>query len=79
MKTLFQTLCDLDAADDAALNSVINIFAVEHGLDAYYNRDDIIALIAETTNQVEAANAYNIVATGSCGVPQQISGKGFME
>ena len=84
MKTLFQTLCDLDAADDAALNSVINIFAVEHGLDAYANRDDIIALIAETTNQVEAANAYNIVATGSCGVamqgsPQQTSGKGFME
>ena len=72
MKTLFQTLCDLDAANDAALNSVINIFAVEHGLDAYANRDDIIALIAETTNQVEAANAYNIVATGSCGVPSDI-------
>ena len=72
MKTLFQILTDLDAADDAALNSVINIFAVEHGLDANYDRDDILALIAETTNQVEAANAYNIVATGSCGVPSDI-------
>lgn len=74
MKTLFQTLCDLDAADDAALNSVINIFAVEHGLDALYNRDDIIALIADTTNHVQAANAYNIVATGSCGTPSVIEG-----
>tara|TARA_B100000959_G_C14667147_1_gene494879 strand:+ start:134 stop:358 length:225 start_codon:yes stop_codon:yes gene_type:complete len=74
MKTLFQTLCDLDAADDAALNSVINIFAVEHDLDAYYNRDDIIALIAETTNQVEAANTYSIIATGSCGTPSVIKG-----
>ncbi len=72
MKTLFQILTDLDAADDAALNSVINIFAVEHGLDAYYDRDDILALIAETTNQVEAANAYSIVAAGSCGVPSDI-------
>jgi|TARA_Y100000310_G_scaffold133087_1_gene132007 hypothetical protein len=72
MKTLFQTLCDLDASNDLALNSVINIFAVEHGLDANYDRDDILALIAETTNQVEAANAYNIVATGSCGVPSDI-------
>ena len=72
MKTLFQTLCDLDASNDLALNSVINIFAVEHGLDANYDRDDILALIAETTNQIEAANAYNIVATGSCGVPSDI-------
>ena len=68
MKTLFQTLCDLDASGDEAFNQVINIFANAHGLDAYYDRDDIIALIAETTNHVSAVNAYNIVATGSCGV-----------
>ena len=77
MKTLFQTLCDLDASGDEAFNEVINIFAFEHGLDADQNRDDIIDLIADTTNQVTAVNAYNIVATGSRGVPQQISGKDF--
>ena len=68
MKSLFQTLCDLDASGDEAINEVINIFAYEHGLDADQDRDDIIDLIADTTNHVSAANAYNIVATGSCGV-----------
>ena len=71
MKTLFQTLCDLDASGDEAFNKVINIFADAHGLDAGMDRDDIIALIAQTTNHVSAVNAYNIVATGSRGVPQQ--------
>ncbi len=72
MKTLFQILTDLDASGDAGINEVINIFATSHGLDTYHDRDDIIALIADTTNHVQAANAYNIVATGSCGVPSDV-------
>ena len=74
MKTLFQILTDLDASGDAGINEVINIFATSHGLDTYHDRDDIIALIADTTNHVQAANAYNIVATGSCGTPSVIEG-----
>ena len=79
MKTLFQTLCYLDSTGDVGIDSIINIFACAHGLDQYQDRDDIIALIADTTNDVNACSPFNIVATGSCGVPQQTSGKGFME
>jgi len=67
MKTLFQTLCDLDAAQDPAIDAVINILADVYKLDPVYNRDDIIELIADF-NLNTGRSAFDVVATGSCGV-----------